>query len=144
MNTNSGHFHRLLHSDKFWQFIRFSLNGGLSSAIHYGIYYLLLSCTTANVAYISGYLISFVSNFFLTSYFTFRTSPTIRRFIGFCGSHAINFGLHIVLFNLFLWLGVHRLVIPLFVMVIAMMVQFFVLRLVFVRKTPAGDIHDNS
>ncbi len=134
MNMKSEKIEKLLHSTKFWQFIRFVLNGGLSSAIHYGIYYLLLFCTTANVAYITGYIISFVNNFFLTNYFTFRTKPTIKRFIGFSGSHAFNFGLHVVLFNLFLWLGVHELVIPLLVMSIAMVTQFFILRFVFVRN----------
>ena len=124
----------LLHSAKFGQFVRFVVNGVLSSAIHYGIYYVLLFWTIANIAYITGYLISFVSNFFLTSYFTFRTKPTLKRFIGFSGSHALNFGLHVVLFNIFLWLGVHELVIPLLVIGIAMMVQFFILRLVFVKK----------
>lgn len=139
MGIMSEKIERLSHKTKFWQFVRFILNGGLSSAIHYGIYYLLLFCTTANVAYISGYLTSFVSNFFLTSYFTFRTKPTLKRFIGFSGSHALNLGLHIVLFNIFLWLGVHQLIIPLLVMGIAMMVQFFVLRLVFVRKQQASE-----
>ena len=124
----------MLHSAKFGQFVRFVLNGVLSSAIHYGIYYVLLFWTIANIAYITGYLVSFVSNFFLTSYFTFRTKPTLKRFIGFSGSHALNFGLHVVLFNIFLWLGVHELIIPLLVIGIAMMVQFFILRLVFVKK----------
>ena len=124
----------LLHSAQFGQFVRFVLNGVLSSAIHYGIYYVLLFWTIANIAYITGYLVSFVSNFFLTSYFTFRTKPTLKRFIGFSGSHALNFGLHVVLFNIFLWLGVHELIIPLLVIGIAMMVQFFILRLVFVKK----------
>ena len=124
----------LLHSAKFGQFVRFVLNGVLSSAIHYGIYYVLLFFTIANIAYITGYLVSFVSNFFLTNYFTFRTKPTFKRFIGFSGSHAFNFGLHIVLFNIFLWLGVHELIIPLLVMSIAMVTQFFILRFVFVRN----------
>ena len=133
MNMKSEKIEKLLHSTKFWQFVRFALNGGLSSAIHYGIYYLLLYFTIANVAYITGYVISFV-NFFLTNYFTFRTKPTFKRFIGFSGSHAFNFGLHIVLFNFFLWLGVHELIIPLLVMSIAMVTQFFILRFVFVRN----------
>ena len=124
----------LLQSAKFGQFVRFALNGVLSSAIHYGIYYVLLFCTAANVAYISGYLVSFVCNFFLTSYFTFRTKPTLKRFFGFSGSHAINFGLHVVLFNVFLWMGIHKLIIPLLVISIAMMIQFFILRLVFVKR----------
>ena len=121
-------------SEKFWQFVRFALNGCFSSALHYGIYYVLLPVVTSNVAYITGYLVSFVCNFFLTCYFTFRTAPTWKRFAGFCGSHAVNFALHVVLFNLFLVLGVHELVMPLFVIAIAMMVQFVILRFVFARN----------
>lgn len=134
MDTKCEKIGLLLHSAKFGQFVRFAINGVLSAAIHYGIYYVLLFFTIANIAYITGYLVSFVSNFFLTNYFTFRTKPTFKRFIGFSGSHAFNFGLHIVLFNIFLWLGVHELIIPLLVMSIAMVTQFFILRFVFVRN----------
>lgn len=134
MKTVIRNITRLLTDEKSAQFVRFALNGGLSTAIHYGIYYVLLSYASENVAYITGYAVSFVNNFFMTCYFTFRTRPTLARFIGFAGSHALNFGLHVVLFNLFLWLGVHRLVIPLLIIAIAMLVQFFVLRLVFARR----------
>ena len=127
--------HQMLQSDKFWQFVRFAVNGCLSSAIHYGVYCLLLLWTYENVAYATGYIISFVINFFLTSYFTFRTKPTLKRFIGFSGSHAVNFGLHIILFNVMLQLGVHRLIAPLFVIFIAMVVQFTILRWVFRPKS---------
>ena len=60
MGIMSEKIEQLSHSTKFWQFVRFVLNGGLSSAIHYGIYYLLLFCTTANVAYISALPWAFV------------------------------------------------------------------------------------
>ena len=56
---------------------------------------------------------------------------SLKRFAGFCASHALNFGLHVVLFNLFLWLGVEPLIIPLLVIGIAMCVQFVVLRFFF-------------
>ena len=135
METLNRKIHQMLHSDKFWQFIRFAVNGCLSSAIHYGVYCLLLLWTYENVAYATGYIVSFIINFFLTSYFTFRTKPTVKRFIGFSGSHAINFALHIVLFNVMLQLGVHRLIAPLFVIVIAMVVQFTILRWVFRTKS---------
>ena len=124
-----------LHSDKAGQFLRFGIIGCVAAAVHYAIYYVMSFWTGANAAYITGYLVSFVGNFFLTTYFTFRTRPTLKRFVGFSGSHAVNFGLHVVLFNLFLWLGVHRLVIPLLVMGLAMIVQFTILRFVF---TPHG------
>lgn len=123
--------HTLLHSPKFGQFVRFGIIGALSTALHYGIYYITLRWTGANVAYVTGYLVSFVCNFFLTSYFTFRTRPTLKRFVGFAGSHAVNFALHLVLLNLLLWAGVHELVAPLFVIAIAMVVQFTILRWVF-------------
>ena len=100
----------LRQSEKLGQFVRFALNGCLSSAVHYAIYYLL------------------------TNYFTFRTRPSWRHFIGFCGSHAVNFGLHVVLFNLLLALGIHRLLVPLFVMGFSVIVQFSILRFVFVKK----------
>ena len=123
-----------MHSQKFWQFVRFVVTGCLSSAVHIGIYYLLMLWTSENVAYITGYVVSSVGNFFFTSYFTFRTKPTWKRFVGFAGSHAVNFGLHVVLFNLFLWMGVNALVIPYLVIGIAMMVQFTILRFVFTHK----------
>ena len=122
---------QLFHSDKFRQFLRFGVIGCLSSALHYGIYYLLLFWTVANVAYIVGYLVSFIVNFLLTCSFTFRTKPTIKRFLGFAGSHAVNFGLHIILLNLLLFIGVHKLIAPVLVMSIAMLVQFTILRLIF-------------
>lgn len=123
----------MLKDEKVGQFIRFAINGLVSSGIHYGIYclLLLLGFVSANVAYITGYLVSFITNYIFTCYFTFRTPPTMKRFVGFCASHALNFGLHVVLFNIFLWLGVNPLIIPLLVIAIAMCVQFIVLRFVF-------------
>ena len=119
---------------KFWQFVRFAIIGGLSSAVHIGIYYLLLLWTNANVAYITGYVLSFIGNFFLTTYFTFRTKPSWKRFIGFSGSHAVNFLLHVVLLNVLLYLGVNPMVVPFFVIGISMIVQFTILRFVFTHK----------
>lgn len=135
MKALNHQIHQMLQSDKFWQFVRFAVNGCLSSAIHYGVYCLLLLWVYENVAYAIGYIVSFIINFFLTSYFTFRTKPTLKRFIGFSGSHAINFAIHIVFFNVMLQLGVHRLIAPLFVILIAMVVQFTILRWVFRTKS---------
>jgi putative flippase GtrA len=119
------------NNQKIGQFLRFGIVGALSTAVHYGIYYVLLFVIHATIAYATGYVISFLGNYFLTSYYTFRTAPTWKHFLGFAGSHAINFGLHMVLFSLFLWLGMNKLVIPFFVIGISMVVQFTILRWVF-------------
>jgi len=86
-----------------------------------------------NIAYTAGYLISFIYNFIATNYFTFHTSPTWKNFIGFAGSHGVNYFLHIILFNIFLWIGVHHLIAPPLVMLVAMLVQFTILHFVFNR-----------
>jgi putative flippase GtrA len=124
---------RLQNDERLRQFVRFGVVGVLSSAVHYAIYYLLLFVLTASFSYIIGYLVSFVGNYFFTNCYTFRTKPSWKHFAGFAGSHAVNFGLHVVLFNIFLWLGMHQLVIPVFVMGICVIVQFTILRWVFTK-----------
>ena len=110
-------FHQLRQKEGTAQFLRFCINGVIAASIHYGIYYLLQLWTDVNIA----------------NYFTFHTHPTWKNFVGFAGSHGVNYFLHIVLFNLFLFLGVHRLVAPPLVMGVAMLVQFTILKLVFSR-----------
>ncbi|MBO5579182.1 MAG: GtrA family protein [Prevotella sp.] len=115
------------------QFARFCINGIVAAAIHYLTYYLMQIWIDVNIAYTVGYLVSFAYNFVATNYFTFHTLPTWKNFMGFAGSHGVNYFLHIILFNVFLYLGVHRLVAPPLVMLVAMLVQFTILRHVFVK-----------
>lgn len=116
------------------QFIRFILNGCLAAAIHYGVYYLCQLFIEVNIAYAIGYIVSFLVNYYTTCRFTFRQQPTWSHFIGFSGSHVVNFVLHIVLFWCCMQLGIHRLIAPIIVMCIAMLVQFTILRFVFKDK----------
>jgi len=113
------------------QFLRFCINGVIAAAIHYGVYFLLQLWIDVNIAYTAGYMLAFVVNFIATNYFTFHTKPTWKNFVGFAGSHCINYFLHIILFNVFLQMGVHRLIAPPLVMLVAMLVQFTILRFVF-------------
>ena len=124
---------KLRTKEDILQFLRFCIIGVLAAAVHYGVYFILQWWIDLNIAYTAGYLISFVGNFILTNYFTFRTKPTWKNFVGFAGSHGINYFLHIILFNVFLWLGVHHLIAPPLVMLVAMLVQFTILRVVFTK-----------
>ena len=117
------------------QFIRFCIVGTVAAGIHYGIYYVLLRVGAGhNLAYATGYILAFICNFIATSYFTFRSSPSWGRFAGFAGSHAVNFLLHMTLLNVFLWIGMHELIAPIAVMLVAMLVQYAILNLVFRKK----------
>lgn len=116
------------------EFIRFGIVGGLSTALHYGIYYLLQLYINVNIAYTIGYILSFVGNFFLTSYFTFGTAPSWKKLVGMMGAHGVNYLLHIALLNLFLWIGVAQQWAPIPVFAIAIPVNFILVRFVFKHK----------
>ena len=73
--------------DKFWQFVRFGVVGTVSSAIHYGVYCLVLLVANANISFTAGYAVGFICNYFLTTFFTFRSKPSSRNAVGFGFSH---------------------------------------------------------
>ena len=118
-----------------WEFVRFGLVGRFCTALHYGIYFLLQLAIEVNVAYTVGYLLSFIANFYLTSYFTFGTAPSWRKLFGMAGAHGVNYLLHMVLLNLFIWIGVRQEFAPLPVFAIAIPVNFILVRFVFKHKT---------
>ncbi len=114
--------------------LRFVVVGAGATLAHYLIYLLLSLCMPPNPAYIIGYCASFVGNFYATSYFTFRASPSLRRFAGMAAAHGVNFLLHMGLLNLFLWLGVAEWLVPMPVYAIAIPVNFILVKYVFKKK----------
>ena len=116
------------------EFIRFGVVGVLATALHYGIYYFLQSFINVNVAYTTGYVISFIVNFYLTSYFTFGTTPSWKKLVGMGGAHLVNYLLHIILLNVFLYLGVSKAWAPVPVFAIGIPGNFLFVRFVFKHK----------
>lgn len=121
----------ILKRKVFHEAIRFGIVGCIATILHYGLYYVLLNWITANIAYAIGYMLSFVCNFYLTSYFTFHTTPSWRKLLGLGGAHGVNFVLHMVLLNVALWLGIPARLAPLPVFVIVIPVNFLLVRFVF-------------
>ena len=116
------------------ELVRFGVTGTLAMLVHYGIYYLLLPVIDRNVAYTLGYFISFLGNFVLSSYFTFRVPPTWRRLLRFTGSHGVNYFMYIGLYNFFYWVGVPAVWAPLPVYLIAVPVSFLLVRFALKRQ----------
>lgn len=114
--------------------IRFGIVGIAATALHYGIYYLLQPYINVNIAYTTGYVLSFIANFYLTSYFTFGTKPSWKKLIGMGGAHIVNYLLHITLLNLFLLTGIAKTWAPVPVFAIAIPVNFLLVRFVFKHK----------
>ena len=118
-------------ASKYKEFFRFVLVGLFATAIHYGVYRLLDLIIPPNPAYAAGYVISFFCNFFLTARFTFKKKATVKKGLGFGLSHLVNFSLHMLLLNLFLFLGLSEAWAPIPVYCICIPVNFLLVRFVF-------------
>lgn len=96
------------------QFVRFFVVGVAATLVHWGVYVglnALLDLTTADalalsVTYSLGYAVSLVGNYLASLHWTFRTRGSVEKGIGFALSHAVNYGMHVALLNLFLYWGV--------------------------------------
>ena len=130
---------KLLNEKSIGEIVRFVLVGLLATAIHYAIYYVLLSATGHNLAYTIGYIISFVSNFILSSLFTFKVSLSVHRLAGFAISHLLNYLIQIVLLNVFIWMGVSASIAPLPVFVIVVPLNFLLVRYALKREQQPDD-----
>lgn len=72
------------------QFIRFCIVGGTCAIIDAIVFYIVRLFAPYQVALVSGYIISLCVNYFLTIYWTFKTSPSAHNFIGIIGAHMFN------------------------------------------------------
>lgn len=124
----------LWNNPKLNEVFRFGIVGVIATALHYGIYFLLLPFFEANIAYTIGYALSFIVNFYLSNYFTFKTIPNIKKGIGFGISHGVNYLLHILLLNFFLWLGIPKQYAPIPVFAIVIPINFLLVRFVLKSK----------
>ena len=132
----------ILHSPKLHEFIRFALVGVLATGIHYGIYLLLLWIFSisqdenlyTSIAYSIGYVIAWFCNFYLSAHFTFKSSTSVKRGIGFALSHLVNYLLHLLFLNIFLWLGMSDKWAPIPVFCIVIPINFLLVRYVFTSK----------
>ena len=113
------------------EIIRFGIVGTTAVAIHYGVYWVLQHWMNVNVAYTIGYIVSFLVNYYLSAHFTFKEKTSARNGLGFGLAHLTNYLLHIVLLNVFLWLGLSREIAPLAVLAIAVPTNFVLVRFVF-------------
>ena len=93
---------RFFSKERLREIIMFGMVGSTAMAIHYGIYYILLPFMLVSVSFSIGYLVSFLYNFMMTSYFTFKVKPSLRRLLRFAASHGTNYLLQILLLNFFI------------------------------------------
>lgn len=123
---------KICQSPSFHELIRFGIVGVLATLIQYGVYYVINQIIGwgATTSLTIGYVISFVFNFFLSNYFTFRTRPTLKKGIGFGASHAINYCLQVLFLNVYMYIGIPELYAPIPMFVTVIPINFLLVRYV--------------
>lgn len=114
---------------KYVEFIRFVFVGLFATALHYGIYLLLYRIGISyNIAFSSGYFVSFIFNYFASNYFTFKTTPNKEKGIRFAFAHIFNYFLQIGLLNFYIYIGFNKSIAPFFVYLVAVPTNFLFVR----------------
>ena len=86
----TGKAKEIINHNETRQFIRFCIVGGTCAIIDAIVFYIVRLFAPYQVALVSGYLISLCANYFLTIYWTFKTSPSAHNFVGIIGAHMFN------------------------------------------------------
>jgi putative flippase GtrA len=129
------HFAISVGRERLTEMMLFCIVGSTAMAIHYGIYYVLLPVLPVNVSFSLGYFISFLYNFTMTSYFTFKVKPSVSRFFRFAASHGTNYLLQILLLNFFIHVaGLNEKMAPVPVYAISVPVNYMLVRLAMKHK----------
>ncbi|QVK17401.1 GtrA family protein [Mycoplasmatota bacterium] len=118
----------LIKKYKLEEFIKFVIIGLMATGISYLIYISLIKLMDKSIAYSIGYAISFCFNLIASNLFTFKTKVNVENGIRFGLAHLTNIIIQLILLNLFTFIGIPELYAPIPVYVIAVPVNFFVVR----------------
>ena len=122
---------------KYRSAVRFVLVGALGTGLQYGIYYLLLGvfqtkwpevALLTSVAFTAGFMIEMVVNYFLTSFYTFKKTPTWKNAGGFLLGRALNYGIQLLFLNVMIWLHISEEWAGIVAIMLAGVINYFVLR----------------
>jgi putative flippase GtrA len=130
----------IFNKEKLYEFLRFCLVGLIATCIHYGFYLLLITWIEidgklwVNIAYLIGFVMSWLCNLWMTAKITFKTHVSLKRGVGFAVTHAINYLLHVLFLNIFLAVGISEQIAPIPVYCCVVPINFILVRIVF--KSP--------
>ncbi|WP_432786502.1 hypothetical protein AAEX37_00643 [Oligella sp. MSHR50489EDL] len=115
-------------------FIRFLINGGLATAMHYAVFLSLLQSNTSGLlATTAGALVGLVCNYLLQYHFTFATDVSHRKaFPSFLMVGLLSCGLNALLFyGLQMMLNAPELIVQIIVTALVTLVNFVLYKNVF-------------
>lgn len=122
--------------------VRFTVVGSTGTLIQTGIYLLFLHLfeqqwpehDLTNVAFTIGFVLEMISNYFLTSYYTFQSKPSIKNLGGFLSGRAVNYLVQVASLQALIFCHMNNKIAGFLAIVIAGIVNYFVVRIFFKKK----------
>lgn len=111
------------------EFTRFVIVGCINTGHYYLIYLLCSHLFHAHyfLAHILGFVSSFIGSFFLNSYITYKTRPTLAKFTRFPITQAVNIlSSTALIFILIEWLQISSNLAPLLAVVFTVPITFII------------------
>ena len=79
-----------MEKEKYIEFVKFCIVGTLCAGIDLLFFNLVRFFASYQLSVIAGFVISWLVNYFMSSYWTFQEKPTKTNFIGMLSAHLIN------------------------------------------------------
>lgn len=124
--------------------VRFMIIGGIGSCVQTGFFLLVMMLMNEPekntplyyVAFVLGFVLEMIPNYFMTNWYTFGTRPTIKNAEGFTLARGVNLVLQLVLLPLAVkWFSsVDDGIISLVVIFVAGIANFLIQLLFFAKK----------
>ena len=115
------------------QFWKFNIVGIVNTINYYILYMIFIKVFLMNYMYahLLGFLISMIGSFYLNTYFTYQTRPTLKKFLKFPLTYVVNILIStLAIYTLVQLLSVHENMAPIMATIIAIPFTFFLSRLI--------------
>lgn len=133
-------------SERPRQIVRFTVVGVSGTLIQYGLYYACLrlmewllgaplSEVLVTAAFTVGFCLEMITNYILSNYYIFGTRPNIANAGGFLAARGFNYLVQIAFLQLFLFVHMSQENAGIVAIVVAGVINYFVMHFVFNRLT---------
>lgn len=110
---------------------------GIVNTINYYILYLLFKEVfqmNYMTAHLLGFFISMIGSFYLNSYFTYRTKPTLKKFLQFPLTYVVNILVStLAIYILVQLLSIHDNIAPIIATIIAIPFTFLLSKMILAK-----------
>lgn len=120
---------------QFWRFVIVGFINTLNYYILYLLFYNLMHLHYM-ASHIISFLISMIGSFYLNSYFTYRTKPTLKKFLQFPLTYVVNIGVSTsAMYILVDILGFDENLSPLAASVVAIPFTFIISKIILTKES---------